>query len=92
MKDTDNCNFADDTKTFICDRITQKVLNSFDENAELAICWLENNFMKLNTVCHLLILRFKHQAMWAKTGKDRWEKYDIKLLDVTIDKNLGFNP
>ena len=60
MKDTDNCNFADDTKTFICDRRTQKVLNSLDENAELAICWLENNFMKLNTVRHLLILGFKH--------------------------------
>ena len=47
--------------------------------------------MKLDSEkCHLLISCVK-QAMWAKTGKDiRWEKSDVKLLGVTIDKNLGF--
>ena len=48
--------------------------------------------MKLDSdKCHLLISCVK-QAMWAKTGKDiRWEKSDVKLLGVTIDKNLGFD-
>ena len=48
--------------------------------------------MKLDSEkCHLLISCVK-QAMWAKTGEDiRWEKSDVKLLGVTIDKNLGFD-
>lgn len=69
IKDTDVCNFADYTKTFICDNSLQKDLNSPEENAELAICWFENNYMKLNAECHLLILGFK-QAMQAKIGED----------------------
>ena len=30
--------------------------------------------------------------MWAKIGKDLiWEKPNVKLLGVTIDRNLGFD-
>ena len=43
----DVCNAVDDTVSFICDHNYQKVLNSLEENAELAICWFENNYMKL---------------------------------------------
>ena len=82
IKDIDVCNFAYDTTTFICDRSLQNVLNSLEENADLAICWFENNYMKLNTdKCHLLISNYKHEEMWAKRGKDIiWEKSDVKLL------------
>ena len=41
--------------------------------------------------CHLLILDFKYPIIWAKLGKDvRWEKSDVKLFGVTINKILGF--
>ena len=85
IKDVDVCNFADDATIFICDYSLQKALNSLGETAELAICWFENSFMKLNTYkCHLLISGFKRDAMWAKIRKDmRWEKSDVKLLGVT---------
>lgn len=41
--------------------------------------------MKLNTdECHLLILDFKREAMWAKIRKQiRCEKFDVKLLGIT---------
>ena len=39
--------------------------------------------------CHVLILDFKYPIIWAKLGKDvRWEKSDVKLFGVTINKIL----
>ena len=63
-KGIDVCNSVDDTTTFICDHSYQNVLNSLEENVELAICWFENNYIKLTTdKCHLLIVGFKYEAI-----------------------------
>ena len=35
MKDVDVGNFTDDKNTFVCDHNLDKVLNSFEENAEI---------------------------------------------------------
>ena len=41
--------------------------------------------------CDLLISDFKYPTIWANFGKDvRWEKSDVKLFGVTINKSLGF--
>ena len=57
------------------------------------ISWSDNKYVKLNTdKWHLLILGFKHEIMWAKIAKGiRWEKSNVKLLVITIDKNLGYD-
>ena len=56
--------FADDTTKFSCDQNLQKVLYFLEENAELAICWFENNYTYLNAdESHLLISGFKQTAM-----------------------------
>ena len=42
--------------------------------------------------CHLLVLRFKHENVWAKIGKTKiWEGKKQKLLGVVIDRNLSFD-
>ena len=42
--------------------------------------------------CHLLVLGFKFENFWAKTGKAKnWESKKQKLLGVEIDKTLSFD-
>ena len=54
--------FADDTTKFISDHNIQKVLNFLEENAELVICWFENNYTYLNADKNqLLISGFKRR-------------------------------
>ena len=59
----------------------------------LAIRWFENNYMKLNTdKCRLIVSGYKHEQVWANIGKDLiWESNDVKLLGVTIDRDLKFD-
>ena len=49
--------------------------------------------MKLNTdKCRLIVSGYKHEQVWANIGKDLiWESNDVKLLEVTIDRDLKFN-
>ena len=92
LKDVGICNFADDTTTCISDKSLENVLKSL-ENSVLAIGWFENNYMKLNTdKCHLRILGYKHEQVWANIGKDLiWESNDVKLLGIAIDRDLKFD-
>ena len=49
--------------------------------------------MKLNTdKCRLIVLGYKHEQVWVNIGKDLiWESNDVKLLGVTIDRDLKFD-
>ena len=49
--------------------------------------------MKLNTdKCYLIVSGCKNEQVWANIGKDLiWESNDIKLLGITIDRNLKFD-
>ena len=42
------CNFADDTTPYVCDSNLKSVLETLQDNSELAIAWFEMNYMKLN--------------------------------------------
>ena len=48
LKNIDNCNFADDTTPYICNNSIEKFLNLLGKNIELALCWFENKYTKLN--------------------------------------------
>ena len=86
------CNFVDDTTTYIFDESLENVLKSLEKNSMLAICWFENNYMKLNTdKCCLIVLGYKHEQVWANIGKHLiWKNNDFKRLGVTIDGDLKF--
>ena len=49
--------------------------------------------MKLNTDrFHLIVSDYKHEQVWAQVGRDKiWESVDVKLLGVTIDRELQFD-
>ena len=93
LKDVGICNFADDTTTYISDESLENVLKLLENNSMLAIRWFENNYMKLNTdKCRLIVPWYKHEQVWVNIGKDLiWENNDVKLLGVTIDRNLKFD-
>ena len=93
LKDIGICNFADDTTAYISDESLENVLKSLEKNSMLAIRWFENNYMKLNTdKCRLIVSGYKHEQVWANIGKDLiWESNDVKLLGVTIDRDLKFD-
>ena len=56
LKETEVCNFADDTTHFVCDENLYSVATRLEHDSLEAIIWFENNYMKLNTEkCHLLI-------------------------------------
>ena len=93
LKDVGICKFADDTTTYISDESLENVLKSFKKNSMLAIHRFENNCMKLNIdKCCLIVLGYKHEQVWANIGKDLiWTSNDIRLLGVTIDRDLKFD-
>ena len=92
-KDVGICKFADDTTTYISDKTLENVLKSLEKISMHAIRWSENNYMKLNTdKCHLIVSSYEHVQVRASIGKDLiWESNDVKLLGITIDRDLKFD-
>ena len=86
------CNYADDTTLYVCDDSIKQLFSRLEHDCYLAINWFENNYMKLNTdKCHLLVSGHKHEVTFAKVGDDKiWEKNKVKLLGITIDRQLNF--
>ena len=71
LKDVGICNFADDTTTYISDESLENVLKSLEKNSMLAICWFENNYIKLNPgKCRLIVSGYKHEQVWKNIGKN----------------------
>ena len=93
LKDVGIFNFADGTTTYISDESLENVLKSLEKISMLAIHWFENIYMKLNTgKYHLIVSGYKHEQVWANIGKDLiWESNDVKLLEITIDRDLKFD-
>ena len=50
------CNYTDDTTLFVCNKNLDFALNELEQNSNIAIYWLQNNYMKMNSdKCHLLV-------------------------------------
>ena len=63
-KDVGICTFADDTTTYISDKSLENALKLIEKNSMLAICWFENDYMKLSIdKCHLIVLGYKHEKV-----------------------------
>ena len=96
MKNTEICNFADDTTPHACDTNLDQLLMRLEHDTALTVCWFESNYMKLNTdKCYLIVCGNKHENLWTDIENDKiWESFKIKymkLLGVNIDRDLKFN-
>ena len=63
------------------------------DDSYLATKLFENNSMKLfQDKCHLLVLGFMYENVWAKIGKTKiWECKKQKILIVQIYRTLSFD-
>ena len=93
LNECEICNYADDTTPFVCDESLENVVSKLEHDTEIAICWFDSNYMKLNTdKCHLLMAGNKHEHIWVKlVDKKIWENNIVKLLGVTIDSQIKLN-
>ena len=82
-----------DTTPFVCDESLENVVSKLEHDTEIAICWFDSNYMKLNTdKCHLLMAGNKHEHIWVKlVDKKIWKNNTVKLLGVTIDSQSKFD-
>ena len=48
VKNTEVCNYADDTNIFVCGRELDPILKSLEKDASLLSSWFANNCMKMN--------------------------------------------
>ena len=72
LKDTDVCNFADDTSPHAYDISLDELLMCLGHDSALAVGWFESNYVRLNTdKCHLIISGNKHEGFWVGIGNDR---------------------
>ena len=87
LKDTDVCNFADDTSRHACDISFDERLMRLERDFALAVCWFESKYMKLNTdKYHLIVSGNKHENLWADIVNDRiWETNYVRFLRINID-------
>ena len=73
LKDTDVCNFADDTSPHACDISLDEFLVCLEPDSALAVCGFESNYMKLNTdKCPLIISGNKHESFWQVKGRTEY--------------------
>ena len=56
LKDSDVCNFANDTTPYACSKDIEELFLKLEESSDLSVMWFENNFLPLNTgKCHMLV-------------------------------------
>ena len=92
-KNTEVCNFADDTTFHASDNDILRVVQRLEQDSDIAIKWSGWNYMKLNEEkCHLMISGNHNECLWAQVGNSKiWESYREKLLGIHIDQDLKFN-
>ena len=80
LKETEVCNFADDTTPYACYESLHSVATRLEQDPLEAIIWFQNNYMKLKTEkCHLLISGNKLEHIWTKIGDNKiWESNKVK--------------
>ena len=93
IKNTDICNYADDTTLYTQGMDLNELLINLEHDSTLLVQWFEENYMKLNKEkCHLLVSGHKYEHIWIKINNYMiWENKNVKLLGVNIDSELKFN-
>ena len=93
IKQTNVCNYADDTTLYACNKSLNKLLLSLEYDSMLAVRRCDKDSMKLNeNNCHFIISWHKYEHSLVKINENMiWESSNVKLLGVNIDSNLTFN-
>ena len=97
LNGADIVNFADDNTVHIIENDVMELLKTLESEALNVLEWFRKNEMKPNQgKCHLLVADINHKFyssnsyIYLENAFLESEEY-VKLLGVTIDKNLDFN-
>ena len=92
MKDTEICNYEDDTIIFACGPDMCSILTLLEEGASLSSLRIESNYMKVNEdKSHLLVFGSKDGEVSAIiSGSLIQENDEEKILGMTLDRRLNF--
>ncbi|XP_065664693.1 uncharacterized protein LOC136086327 [Hydra vulgaris] len=91
FKDTELCNFADDNTLYACDYSLEKVIFRLQKEATNTIAWFKFNSMVANPdKFQLLLVGLKNTKNQYLKNTTVFASDRVKLLGVTIDKNLNF--
>ena len=93
LKETEICNYADDTTIYACDPDIENVIMHLENDALKITEWFPNNFMKLNEdKCHLMIFGAKgNNKISIKIGEACVkESKEENPLGITFDRSLSF--
>ena len=94
IKDSEVCNFADDNTLSVCDFSLDEVIRKLEDDLQRTLCWLEDNGLVANPKKFqfmILGLKGKHNLCLDVDGKVVLAALSVKLLGVTIDRNLNFD-
>ena len=57
IQTSDICNYRDDTSIYASDKNTDNIIHKLENDCNVALKWIADNFMRLNVdKCHLLAL------------------------------------
>ena len=69
LKNTDICNYADDTTIYVCNNQLENIQNRLEQDALQLSGWFRENYMKLNDdKCHLLVFGDKTNDVSLTVG------------------------
>ena len=93
IKETDVCNFAEDTTLYKCGSDLDIALENLEMDANIAINWLNNNEMVANPKKIQLMFLARNKSIEKEVsfvGKAMISSNTVELLGITLDKNLNF--
>ena len=88
------CNFADDNSLFVCDKTLDSVLMKLNVDIVNIVSWFNQNGMVVNAEKFQLIIPRHEPGSISVTinSVDIFNSKVVKLLGVSIDSKLCFNP
>ena len=86
-------NYADDNSPFCTAPTVPRVMNNLEADAKNLLLWIQYNGLKANPDKFHLLLSEKDKSIAMKVGGfDIENSLNEKLLGVTIDNKMTFNP
>ena len=81
-------NYPDDTTPCCAGKRAKFVVNNLEQSSTILFEWLNNNYMKVNTVKSDLLISGNSVAMTTTDNSYTESKDKQVLLGITIDSNL----
>ena len=93
IKETDICNFADDTTLYACGKELDTISFTLEIETNRAIQWLKDNEIVANPPKFQLMFLSKLKNIEKNIsfeGKTIKSSDTVELLRITLDKNINF--